>query len=35
MVPTLRPFLDSLRSFDFRISDRLYELALTQVGEQS
>lgn len=34
LIPALGPFLDSLRSFDFRISDRLYALALAQVGEQ-
>jgi uncharacterized protein len=33
LIPQLRPLLDSLRSFDFRISPRLYELALQQVNE--
>lgn len=34
LLPALRPFLDELRSFDFRISDRLYEFALLQVDEE-
>ena len=33
LIPTLKPYLDTLREADFRISDTVYELALRQAGE--
>jgi hypothetical protein len=33
LIPILKSHLDTLRQADFRIADRVYELALRQVGE--
>ena len=32
-ITNIKPYLDLLRAADFRISDKLYQLALTQAGE--